>query len=84
VAEAESARRRLLGYPPYGALATISGAGAPELVARLGSPPGVDVLGPSDGQWLLRADAHAPILDALAATPRPSDRVRVAVDPVRP
>jgi primosomal protein N' (replication factor Y) (superfamily II helicase) len=84
VAAAELARRQLLGYPPLGALATVSGAGAPEFMARLGSPPGVQALGPSDGQWLLRADEHAPLLDALAATPRPPGRLRIAVDPLRP
>ena len=84
VADAELARRQLLRYPPLGVLATVSGAGAPEFMARLGSPPGVEALGPSDGQWLLRADEHAPLLDALAATPRPPGRLRIAVDPLRP
>ena len=32
---------------------------------------------------LLRAAEHVPLLDALAATPRPSGRVRVEVDPLR-
>ncbi len=84
VAGAELARRRLLRYPPMGALATVSGAGAPEFMARLGVPAGVEVLGPSDGQWLLRADEHAPLLDAVAATARPAGRLRIAVDPLRP
>ena len=84
VADAELTRRRLLRYPPLGALATVSGAGAPEFMARLGVPSGVEVLGPSEGQWLLRADEHAPLLDALAATPRPPGRLRIAVDPLRP
>jgi primosomal protein N' (replication factor Y) (superfamily II helicase) len=83
VAEAEGVRRRLLGYPPAGALATVSGPAAPSFIERLGRPAGVDVLGPSDGRWLLRADTHPPLLDALAAVPRTSGRVRVAVDPLR-
>ena len=46
-------------------------------------PIGVDVLGPTDGEWLLRAAEHQPLLDALAATPRPAGRLRIAVDPLR-
>ena len=83
VAAAELERRRLLRFPPLGALATVSGAGAEAFMARLGAPDGVEVLGPSDGQWLLRADEHGPLLDALAATPRPAGRLRIAVDPLR-
>ncbi|MFP3901878.1 MAG: hypothetical protein ACLFXM_13575 [Acidimicrobiia bacterium] len=83
VADAERARRELLRFPPVTALAEVSGAAAPDLVDALGSPLGVEVLGPSDGRWLLRAPDHATLCDALAATPRPPGRVRVAVDPLR-
>ena len=58
---AELARRRLLRYPPLGALATVSGAGRARRSWRAWARPGgVEVLGPSDGQWLLRADDHRP------------------------
>jgi len=40
-------------------------------------------MGPSGGVWLVRAPDHVTLLDRLAATPRPSDRVRIAVDPLR-
>ncbi|HEX6236979.1 MAG TPA: hypothetical protein VFZ68_07280 [Acidimicrobiales bacterium] len=83
VADAERARRELLRFPPVTALAEVSGAAAPDFVDALGSPLGVEVLGPSDGRWLLRAPGHAALCDALAATPRPPGRVRVAVDPPR-
>jgi primosomal protein N' (replication factor Y) len=83
VADAERARRRLLGYPPFGALAAVSGAAGQAFMARFGRPDGVEVLGPSDDQWLLRADDRVRLLDALAATPRPPGRLRVAVDPLR-
>jgi primosomal protein N' (replication factor Y) (superfamily II helicase) len=83
VSEAELARRRLLRFPPAGALVTVSGAAAPAFIERLGQPDGVEVAGPSDGGWLLRADHHRPLLDALAATPRPPGRLRIAVDPLR-
>jgi primosomal protein N' (replication factor Y) len=48
-----------------------------------GSRPGVEVLGPADGKWLVRAPDHVVLCDALAATPRPAGRLRVAVDPPR-
>lgn len=83
VAVAEAARRRELRFPPVTAMAAVSGPAAPELIAALGRPLGVEVMGPTEGRWLLRADAHATLLDALAATPRPSGRVRVEVDPLR-
>jgi primosomal protein N' (replication factor Y) (superfamily II helicase) len=49
----------------------------------LGRPAGIDVLGPSDGRWLLRAPNHAALCAALAATARPAGRLRVEVDPLR-
>ncbi len=83
VSEAEAARRALLSYPPAAALAEVSGPAAPAFVDGLGAPLGVEVLGPSDGRWLVRAPDHAPLCDALAAAPRPPGRLRVAVDPPR-
>ena len=85
VAAAEADRRALMRFPPVTALAAISGVAAPAFVAALqgSAVPGLEVLGPSDGQWLVRADRHATLLDALAATPRPPGRLRVAVDPLR-
>jgi primosomal protein N' (replication factor Y) len=82
-AQGEMARRRILRYPPYAALAHVSGAVADEYIARLGSPPGIEVRGPVDGAWLVRADDPATLADALAAVERPKGRVRVAVDPLR-
>jgi primosomal protein N' (replication factor Y) len=83
VAVAERDRRKALGTPPYGAQVLVTGAGAPEFIEAFGSPEGVRVRGPLDEQWLLRADHHEPILEALAATPRPAARLRVEVDPLR-
>ncbi|MDZ7733462.1 MAG: hypothetical protein U5R31_10445 [Acidimicrobiia bacterium] len=84
LAAAESARRSELGFPPFA---------APRRRCRVPRrrrssspwehPLGVDVLGPSDGRWLLRATDHRTLCDALAATPRPGGRLRVAVDPPR-
>lgn len=82
VATAERDRRRLLGIPPYGAQAQISGAGAEALIAAL-DPAAIEVRGPRQGRYLLRAPELASLLDALAAAGRPPDRVRIEVDPLR-
>jgi primosomal protein N' (replication factor Y) len=79
----ERTRRELLRYPPFAAVAVVSGVVAPGFMESFGRPLGVDVLGPTDGQWLVRAATHEPLLDALAATPRPTGRLRVAIDPLR-
>jgi primosomal protein N' (replication factor Y) len=87
--DAERARREALGFPPARALAAVSGPAAGELIdglrAVLDEARGaeVEVLGPAAGVWLVRAPDHATLADVLAATPRPSGRVRVAVDPLR-
>lgn len=82
-ATAERARRRELRFPPSTAMAEVSGAAAAAFVERLGRPAGLEVLGPSDGRWLLRAGDHRTLCDALAAVPRPPGRLRVVVDPLR-
>lgn len=79
----EQARRIELGFPPTTAMAAVSGAGAAELIDSFGHPLGVDVLGPVDERWLLRASDHSTLCDALAATPRPRARTRIEVDPLR-
>ncbi|MCU0268182.1 MAG: hypothetical protein MUF83_05985 [Acidimicrobiales bacterium] len=83
VAAAEHERRSLLRFPPAAALASVSGAAAGDYVAALGRPLGVEVLGPDDGHWLVRATDHRTLCDTLAATPRPAGRLRVEVDPLR-
>ncbi|MGE0880084.1 MAG: hypothetical protein AB7L13_21355 [Acidimicrobiia bacterium] len=83
VVERERARRRELGFPPFAAIAEVSGAGAAEFVGTLGHPPGVDVLGPDQERWLLRAGDPQVLADALVRTPRPAARLRVEVDPLR-
>ncbi len=81
--EAESARRRLLDLPPFSALARISGPPATEFVELLGSPEGVDVLGPRDGAFLVRAPDHDRLGEVLAGVQRPAGRLRIEVDPLR-
>jgi primosomal protein N' (replication factor Y) len=79
----ESARRAELEFPPAVAMAEVSGASAPAFIDALGQPLGIEVLGPTEGRWLLRAPEHRSLCDALAATPRPGGRLRVEVDPLR-
>jgi primosomal protein N' (replication factor Y) (superfamily II helicase) len=83
VAAAEADRRELLRFPPVTAMAEVSGAAAGDFVEALGSPLGVEILGPSDGRWLVRAADHPTLCDALAAARRPAGRLRIAVDPPR-
>jgi primosomal protein N' (replication factor Y) (superfamily II helicase) len=83
---AERQRRAQLRWPPYAALAEISGGAAARFIDEFGTHPGVDVLGPVEGRWLLRAPDHETLVTALADVPRPpasAGRLRIAVDPVR-
>ncbi len=68
-----------LRWPPAFARAQVSGAAAAEFVESFGQPVGVEILGPVDGQWQLRAPSIDVLTDALAHTTRPSGRVRVEV-----
>jgi len=84
-AVAEEAQREALGLPPASALAEVAGAAAEAFVRNLEGAldPAIEVLGPSDGRWLVRAAGHRALCDALAGTTRPAGRLRVAVDPPR-
>jgi primosomal protein N' (replication factor Y) len=83
VAEAEAPRRAALRFPPAAAVAAVSGAAAEAFVEPLRGVLGLEVLGPADGRWLVRAPDAGTLCDALAASPRPPGRLRVAVDPLR-
>ncbi len=80
----EQALRSALGFPPAGALAEFSGAGADEFAASIKTDPGVMILGPRpDGRYLLRASDPQQLAAVMASAPRPKERIRVAVDPPR-
>lgn len=82
----ETKRRAVLGYPPSGALAVVSGVAAAAWAAAAsgaGLPPGVELLGPADGRWLLRAPTSSALADAIAAVPRHAGKLRIEVDPPR-
>ncbi|MBV9255587.1 MAG: hypothetical protein JO054_15250 [Actinobacteria bacterium] len=79
-AAGEATRRTELGLPPATAMAVVSGEAAGAFVAGVA---GIDVQGPADGRYRLRAPDHATLCDALAAAPRPPGRLRIEVDPLR-
>jgi primosomal protein N' (replication factor Y) len=81
----ETELRRALRLPPFSALAVVSGAAAEVYGAALrdGSPPEVEVSGPVDGVWSVRAPGHDLLCDVLSRVPRPPGRLRVEVDPIR-
>jgi primosomal protein N' (replication factor Y) (superfamily II helicase) len=83
LAVVEAARRAALRFPPETAVATISGQGAAAFVAALPEAARLELLGPANDRWLLRAPDHKALCDALAATPRPPGRLRIEVDPLR-
>ncbi|MDG2426832.1 MAG: hypothetical protein P8M16_00275 [Acidimicrobiales bacterium] len=88
LAVAESERRRLLGLPPFGALARVSGAAASKFMAKLeeadgGTTPGVEVMGPRNDAWLVRAPDPDTLSVLLAKAGRPPGRLRIEVDPSR-
>lgn len=80
LAAVESVRRAALRLPPEAAVAVVSGPVAAAFVERLAD---VEVLGPDEGRWLVRAGDHHALCQALAAAPRPPGRLRVEVDPLR-
>ncbi|HZP29348.1 MAG TPA: hypothetical protein VFC99_10375 [Acidimicrobiia bacterium] len=90
--EVEAARRRALGFPPFGGLAELSGdpgaVAAATAALRDGASGALTVLGPSAaGRTLVVAPSPETLADALATvdlTPaRGHGRLRVAVDPPR-
>ncbi len=79
VAETELARRRLLGLPPFRALAAVDGAGAVEFATSVGLEFATTAKGA-----LIRSDTWDVLGHALAEPPRPKgSRLRVEVDPPR-
>lgn len=86
----ERAKREVLGFPPATAMAAVSGAAARTFIERLGGlladrldlAP-VEVLGPDDGRWLVRAPDSHTLSSALTSVERPPGRLRIEVDPRR-
>ena len=76
----EAGRRVALRLPPSTALARVTGE-ADAFIAAL--PGDVEVLGPTDGAWLVRAGDHDALAGALSLAGRAGGRPRVEVDPPR-
>jgi primosomal protein N' (replication factor Y) len=72
------ATARLLGLPPYGATAEVSGEGAAEFVASLEDESSVSVEETTEG-FLVRAPNVATLSLALRSADRPTKKFRVAV-----
>jgi primosomal protein N' (replication factor Y) len=92
VSEAERARRRALGFPPFGGLAEISGAVAAvdAFATALGHDPAVSLLGPDrkgeTARALVRGADPEAVAGALAGaipSARALGRLHVEVDPTR-
>ncbi len=78
----ERSRRELLGLPPFGALAVVSGSGAADVVAQLSDELAVG--GDGVDRFLVRAADWSTLGRGLNAVVRPpGSRVRVEVDPAR-
>ena len=72
--------RQMLGLPPFGALAVLRGPGGPAFAQALAGVAGLAVSSDGD-RWLVRAPDHATLCDGLASVRRPTERLRVEVDP---
>lgn len=79
----ERERRRMLGLPPFGAYAEISGPGSDEFVEGLPTSDSVTVVGGNE-RYVARADDWMALGRVLVAGERPAgSRLRIAVDPPR-
>jgi primosomal protein N' (replication factor Y) len=83
LAASERVRREALGFPPFSALALISGPSAPELAERLAGVDTVELIGPDNDRWLVRAPNSRVLADAFSTAGRPPGRLRIEVDPLR-
>lgn len=85
LAAAELEVRRALDLPPVSAMALVSGAVADAYGTALAAaaPAGVEVRGPANGVWSVRAPDAGSLADLLRAVDRPPGRLRVEVDPIR-
>jgi primosomal protein N' (replication factor Y) len=81
LAAPERELRASLELPPFGALAVVRGPGAADYAGRLQGGADVTLSSVDPEHWLVRAPDHRVLCDALAAAPRPAERLRVEVDP---
>ena len=79
-AEIETHRRSLLSLPPFGSYAAISGPGAEEFISQVPLSEKLEILGPSEGSWMIKSSQHSDLISVLSEIPRPSKRLRIAVN----
>lgn len=77
--EAWQEQARAMRWPPAVAQAEVSGKGAAGFIERLGNPIGLDVLGPNEDRWLIRAPNNEALVSELVRVDRGDDRLRLAV-----
>jgi len=82
VARAQRDVRRVFAQPPYGAWALVSGAGADAFVESVPVTQGGLVKNRMADRWRLSAPDHDTLLAAIHKGIRPSERVRIEVDPL--
>ena len=86
VTEAETARRRALGFPPFGSVAEVGDQAGPEFVDRLiasGLPDDIEVHQAEPRRWVIQAPTAARMAEALSGVRRPPGRLRLRVDALR-
>ena len=75
----------MLGLPPAASVAAVGGEAAAAWIAGLRDSTRVDeveVLGPKDGWWLVRAEDPSTLAEVAGAVERPRGRLRLRVDPM--
>ena len=86
VASAQRDVRQVFSQPPYGAWALVSGAGAEafiESAQAVASAENADVtFRHQDDRWRLSAPSHEELLTVINEAERPSERIRIEVDPL--
>ena len=83
LARTELVMRRELQQPPEAHWAIVSGPSAAEFIRRLGTQPGLEILGPSNDRWRIRSDDREQMVAILKSVDRPPGRLRIEINPLR-
>lgn len=80
LSEALTEQSERMQWPPLVAQAEVSGAAAAAYIELLGTPIGIEVRGPNDDAWLVRAPTVEILTAELGNVSRPPGRLRIAVE----